>query len=963
MKEFVPGQRWICDADLQMGLGTVMSVEQRTVSIVFNAVGETRTYARESAPLTRAKFSVGEVIPALDGREIHIEAVLVEEDLLVYVGTDGKGAEAVLVETDLAHMIQLNRPAERIFNRQIDKDKWFNLRYLALRESNRQLGHDLYGLVGTRTSLIPHQLYIAHEVSRRYAPRVLLADEVGLGKTIEAGLILHQQLLMQRAERVLIVVPESLLHQWLVEMLRRFNLLFSVFDEERCLALEESHDNPYFSEQLVLCDLEFFVKHPKWFNKALAGSWDLLIVDEAHHLQWSPESVSAEYQCVEQLAQQTKGVLLLTATPEQLGKLSHFARLRLLDPDRFSNYEAFIREETEYEKIATAIQPLLQHQPVDDSDLEKLQRAFTDDDVVQLLGKLKITDDADGEQSRLRQELVERLLDRHGTGRVLFRNTRSAVKGFPQRQVTAYPMALPEAYSKCLSVMKDGEPTVTQALLNPEVVYTSNRSSNDAHWTRIDPRLDWLGQFLKSLRPEKVLVITARKQTALDIAEALKTRAGIYTAAFHEGMSLLERDRAAAYFADSEEACQVLVCSEIGSEGRNFQFAHHLVLFDLPINPDLLEQRIGRLDRIGQTETINIHVPYLEDSGQSVMYHWYHEGLNAFKQTCPAGYPVFIQQQDDLLQALRVANVEHHDMPAFIETTRALHAQQEKILQQGRDRLLEFNSCRPGPAAALKQQAIEINQDKAIEEFMEGVFDCFGVNVEEHSLSTYIISPGEHMLAPFPGLEYEGMLMTFSRELALSNEDRHLFTWEHPLVLTSLDMVLSSEFGNAVVTSIEHGEIEAGTLLLECLFVIEVAQVKGMQANRYFPSNVITVLIDEKEEHVNAIDHASINDAIDPIPIEIARQVIKMKETEIRRMLSSAEKMAQQQLPKSISAAEAKMMLFYDAEIARLESLSKVNKNIRTEEIEYYKDQQEKLSEIYKTASLRLDAMRVIVAT
>ena len=91
----------------------------------------------------------------------------------------------------------------------------------------------------------------------------------------------------------------------------------------------------------------------------------------------------------------------------------------------------------------------------------------------------------------------------------------------------------------------------------------------------------------------------------------MKQKHGIRATLFHEGMSLIERDRAAAWFADPEEGAQVLICSEIGSEGRNFQFAHHLVLFDLPSNPDLLEQRIGRLDRIGQNAVIKIHVPYV----------------------------------------------------------------------------------------------------------------------------------------------------------------------------------------------------------------------------------------------------------------------------------------------------------------------------------------------------------------
>ena len=109
------------------------------------------------------------------------------------------------------------------------------------------------------------------------------------------------------------------------------------------------------------------------------------------------------------------------------------------------------------------------------------------------------------------------------------------------------------------------------------------------------------------------------------IAAALRSRSGIHAAVFHEGLSLIERDRAAAWFADLEFGTQVLVCSEIGSEGRNFQFAHHLVLFDLPLNPDLLEQRIGRLDRIGQTAAISLYVPYLEGSPQASMLQWYHE--------------------------------------------------------------------------------------------------------------------------------------------------------------------------------------------------------------------------------------------------------------------------------------------------------------------------------------------------
>ena len=123
-------------------------------------------------------------------------------------------------------------------------------------------------------------------------------------------------------------------------------------------------------------------------------------------------------------------------------------------------------------------------------------------------------------------------------------------------------------------------------------------------WIAGDPRVAWLQEQLRALRPQKVLVICAHKETAIALEHFLHLKAGIRCAAFHEDLSLIERDRAAAYFAEDASGAQALICSEIGSEGRNFQFAQHLICFDLPLHPDLLEQRIGRLDRIGQGSDI-----------------------------------------------------------------------------------------------------------------------------------------------------------------------------------------------------------------------------------------------------------------------------------------------------------------------------------------------------------------------
>ncbi|NKB78042.1 MAG: hypothetical protein GKR96_13655 [Gammaproteobacteria bacterium] len=337
MQEFIPGQRWINSAQLEMGLGSVLKTDFRTVTVIFLATGETFVYAKESVPLTRVRFAPGDHIVTYENLELEVISVEEKEGMLIYQGVNDSGEVTQVEESLLNNFIQLNRPTERLFNGQVDRNQWFDLRYKTRLKVTELAFDKLSGLVDGRVSLIPHQLYIANEVASRYAPRELLADEVGLGKTIEAGMILHHQLVTERVKRVLIVVPESLTHQWLVEMLRRFNLMFKVFDEARVDAFRDEDDeddspleqNPFSSEQLVLCSLEFLSSRADIFKSCRDATWDLMVVDEAHHLQWSEDEPGFEYQLIEQLAQQTSGVLLLTATPEQLGKSSHFARLRV----------------------------------------------------------------------------------------------------------------------------------------------------------------------------------------------------------------------------------------------------------------------------------------------------------------------------------------------------------------------------------------------------------------------------------------------------------------------------------------------------------------------------------------------------------------------------------------------------------------------------------------------------------
>src|SRR5210317_2427374 len=132
MQEFVPGQRWISDAELQHGLGTVLQSDHRSVTIVFIASGETRTYAKETAPLTRAQFSIGDKIQSHQGWSLAIQSVEERDGLLTYIGTREDNQPARLEEAELDNFIQINKPVDRLLSAQIDKQKWFELRYKTL---------------------------------------------------------------------------------------------------------------------------------------------------------------------------------------------------------------------------------------------------------------------------------------------------------------------------------------------------------------------------------------------------------------------------------------------------------------------------------------------------------------------------------------------------------------------------------------------------------------------------------------------------------------------------------------------------------------------------------------------------------------------------------------------------------------------------------------------------------------
>jgi len=875
MQSFVPGQRWISDTESDLGLGTILKTEHRLITIVYMASGEIRTYAAESAPLTRVQFGAGDRIRSGDGRTIIVNDIEEIDGLLAYHGTTDEGSADTLSETQLDNFMQFNRPSDKLFNGQFDRERRYHIRQSTREIQQRLARSEVHGLCGARVDLIPHQLYIANDVSTRLQPRVLLADEVGLGKTIEAGMIIHRQLIRDQISRVLVIVPEPLLHQWLVEMKRRFNLTFSILDE---IMYEESLEsatdgNPFLDRQLVITTLPVLLADEKIGDHALQAGWDTLVVDEAHHLETPDEAQQTPgYDMVAALAADIPSLLLLTATPEQMGHKGHFARLQLLDPHRFVSLEKFSEEEANYRTLADIATSL-------ESGTSLTSEQQTAIDGLNLSEK----DLADPAQT------VNALIDYHGTGRVMFRNTRRAVTGFPERIFEPYSI-----------------------------------NDNDALY-------DWLAEKIAEIAPDKLLLICKSVERVESLNETLRTRFGIHSAVFHEDMSIVDRDRAAEFFADDESGSPILLCSEIGSEGRNFQFLHQMILIDLPDNADLLEQRIGRLDRIGQSQEIKILVPYVKGSKDAFLQRWYHEGLNAFEQTCQVGEMV----KADLLERFNKAMDGDEDINALVDEASVLTQKHREKIESGRDRLLELSSHKEPVSEELITEIDLFDTENILQKYMDQALDNLGVEIEDQSTHAFIIKPGEHMaVSEFPGLGEDGTTITFRRHVALAREDVQFLTWEHPLVQTAMEQIISGGFGQVSVGATQHELLKRGSVLLEAHYVFDCPAPKSLNVEQFLTGDLLRVVLSSDGKNLTEeLDHEALNEAFHSIKKPLAKQLVEAKRSDLQTLLKQAEDVATEELEQLKTRAVEQAQSELGGELERLTQLSERNDSVREDEL------------------------------
>jgi ATP-dependent helicase HepA len=932
---YAAGQRWISTNEPELGIGIIKQADKRFVEIEFPARKSERRYAAAAAPLKRIIFNSGEAIKDKNGKTYIVSSVVKDtgSGLITY-----HAGNVSILETELSYSINIATPDKRFLAGIADSCTDFDLRNSMVKYRSKILGSDVRGFAGGRIDLLPHQIYISETVSGRKLPRALLADETGLGKTIEAALILHRLILTGRVSRVLILVPETLVHQWFVELLRRFNLLCTLVTDE--IIQDKDESNIFLEEEMFIADMSRLAASQRRSHQACISPWDLIIVDEVHHVK----SGSPESSLVNELSLQKSGMLLLSATPEQFGVKNHFSRLQLLDPVRFRSWEEYLNERNSIQAVSDCI----------DSSFREKEITFDESGIDTVLVKVPsqmLEKNTGGERNTFgsadyREISVGELIDLYAMGRVQFRNTRKMIKGFPQRLVNA------------ITVQSNSE--IRDSIIGDV------RMCNQLHSGTIprgiltdDPRVLELAKLIKKIK-NKILVICGKKETAVTIQEQLQKLVGVNIALFHEDMTLIQRDRNAAWF-EEDNGAEVLISSESGSEGRNFQFCSNLVLFDLPWNPELLEQRIGRLDRIGQGAKITIHIPYFENTAHEVLFRWYEEGTGCISANVPAAGEVFEEIEAEIVSVVisdQSSSDQKNAIVKLLQNTKERSNYLSSTLFSRRDHLLELSSNRPAEAKTIIAAIEQHDRECIASQIVETLFPHYGIVIEEGGANRHLMLTEYLTDHAFPLPRIERPMITYSRSLARMRDDIEFLTIDHPMITGALDLYLSSDHGTSSFALWKDDSVKE--IIVECLYVIECIAPEKLYTDRFLPALPVRIVVNHQEVNVTdlyTVELCKIHCENGPVSkLLAAKSITDVFSKMVQKSVEYANENAKPLIKNAISAMDA----FYENEIARLEKLSKHGASLAIQERDDLINERAEVRQCLLDSRTRLECLRII---
>src|SRR5438067_1841693 len=653
---FLKGMKIIHRAQGGWGVGHILAVsdDPPRLSAEFpgRPGGPVMLSSRDGA-LARFRFTPESAALFADGTPARVLRTLPgpPDDLYRYtVDVSGKKPQ-IRSEADLRAPVPREGPAEQLASGRWGTPEDFHLRSETVRLDLERRADALGALFASRVYVKPHQVSVAHQVLSAPQPRFVLADEVGLGKTIEAGLVLSALLHAGLVKRCLVVAPSHLTVQWLAELFHKFNLLFTLMDpdrakEDREAAEAEAPDDdasPWGRHPLVITSLEWLSRSREEAKAAAGAGWDLVIVDEAHHLRGAKA-----YEVAQALAPRTWGLLLLTATPLQLDPAEYHALLRLVDPAPAATEQELRDRLARQGDLSAEVRALLGG---DARAAERIAALFPDDPALrELRGK----------------PLLAHLAESYGLSARLLRNRRAVVGGFTPRRLTKIPVQmtseernLEREFRRALAHARLPSGAVLASLLrrmgsSPPAVASGlsavgeKKLAQRALAVSRDSKLEAFHDILRELGPSEKVLVFAEPRETIEYLRAALARHRIEALAYVGDLSPAERDKMVARFRDPDGP-RVLLSTELGGEGRNFQHCHVLVNYDLAWSPAAIEQRIGRIDRIGQSREVGIYAFQPEGTLAARVLDVLDAGVGVFTEPVGGLDPVLESVEADLL--------------------------------------------------------------------------------------------------------------------------------------------------------------------------------------------------------------------------------------------------------------------------------------------------------------------------
>jgi ATP-dependent helicase HepA len=613
----------------------------------------------------------------------------------------------------------------------------------------------LGSFLGGRVRLFPHQLYIAERATVSNPVRWLLADEVGLGKTIEACLILNRLVHTGKIDRCLVVVPEALTVQWLGELWRKYHQVFTLLDGPRLADVTRDFGgsfNPFDVHRRVVIALETLIERPELTGQAVSAGIDLLVVDEAQRIRRPPgHPGDAGWRAIAPIAGLGRHVLLLSATPLEDDAHGFFRMLQLLRPEEFPDDVSFD------DRLArgTPLPPCT----------SSTRRA----DIGGLPPRVGIPIDV---PAAMRADL--KAGPYANTGVVM---ANADVVAGADLQVGPSVVARRRTIERIRRALSSG--AALAAVLGPdERALRRQAEAIDA----ADPRVEWLLANAPRWRQakEKSLVFVAHRETLEMLRAVLSHRAQLASGVFHEELSAARRDTEVARFREPDGP-SLLVSTECGGEGRNFEFCRRLVLFDLPWKPTVVEQRIGRLDRIGRRIPVEI-VYFRPPGGIGADVARLLETLGVFREPL-AGLEPQLAHVEGALEEIALAagaSLDEARLDQLVAEARAARTRiREAAYQQ-----LHRDPYRADMAAAILAR-VPADLDALTEQVVTGACTRLGFRVEHvRGRRIFAIEFGsEALVDSLPGVAGGSTFVgTFDREEAVEDESIDFFASGHPLV-------------------------------------------------------------------------------------------------------------------------------------------------------------------------------------